>query len=147
MEMIPERQLLMSRMSDLALKVQEKEMSKQDAIDELIYIRDCIDSYYVAETERKQIKALTMAIESLRRGTPDFHADWQPISDGLLPDAGEYFVTWEAKNSGSRFIEIAEYFMNDYGDMVWDVSRMEANGYHDIKIIAWMDMPKGWEGE
>ena len=147
MEMIPERQLLMSRMSDLALKVQEKEMSKQDAIDELIYIRDCIDSYYVAETERKQIKALTMAIESLRRGTPDFHADWQPISDGLLPDAGEYFVTWEAKNSGSRFIEIAEYFMNDYGDMVWDVSRMEANGYHDIKIIAWMDMPKRWEGE
>ena len=147
MEMIPERQLLMSRMSDLALKVQEKEMSKQDAIDELIYIRDCIDSYYVAETERKQIKALTMAIESLRRGTPDFHADWQPISDGLLPDAGEYFVTWEAKNSGSRFIEIAEYFMNEYGDMVWDVSRMEANGYHDIKIIAWMDMPKRWDGE
>ena len=147
MEMIPERQLLMSRMSDLALKVQEKEMSKKDAIDELIYIRDCIDSYYVAETERKQIKALTMAIESLRRGTPDFHADWQPISDGLLPDAGEYFVTWEAKNSGSRFIEIAEYFMNDYGDMVWDVSRMEANGYHDIKIIAWMDMPKRWDGE
>ena len=147
MEMIPERQLLMSRMSDLALKVQEKEMSKQDAIDELIYIRDCIDSYYVAETERKQIKALTMAIESLRQGTPDFHADWQPISDGLLPDAGEYFVTWEAKNSGSRFIEIAEYFMNDYGDMVWDVSRMEANGYHDIKIIAWMDMPKRWDGE
>ena len=147
MEMIPERQLLMSRMSDLALKVQEKEMSKQDAIDELIYIRDCIDSYYVAETERKQIKALTMAIESLRQGTPDFHADWQPISDGLLPDAGEYFVTWEAKNSGSRFIEIAEYFMNDYGDMVWDVSRMEANGYHDIKIIAWMDMPKRWDGD
>ena len=137
----------MSRMSDLALKVQEKEMSKKDAIDELIYIRDCIDSYYVAETERKQIKALTMAIESLRRGTPDFHADWQPISDGLLPDAGEYFVTWEAKNSGSRFIEIAEYFMNEYGDMVWDVSRMEANGYHDIKIIAWMDMPKRWDGE
>ena len=145
--MIPERQLLMSRMSDLALKMQEKEMSKKDAIDELIYIRDCIDSYYVAETERKQIKALTMAIESLRQGTPDFHADWQPISDGLLPDAGEYFVTWEAKNSGSRFIEIAEYFMNDYGDMVWDVSRMEKNGYHDIKIIAWMDMPKRWEGE
>ena len=144
--MIPERQLLMSRMSDLALKMQEKEMSKKDAIDELIYIRDCIDSYYVAETERKQIKALTMAIESLRQGTPDFHADWQPISDGLLPDAGEYFVTWEAKNSGSRFIEIAEYFMNDYGDMVWDVSRMEKNGYHDIKIIAWMDMPVRWEG-
>ena len=147
MEMIPERQLLMSRMSDLALKMQEKEMSKKNAIDELIYIRDCIDSYYVAETERKQIKALTMAIESLRRGTPDFHADWQPISDGLLPDAGEYFVTWEAKNSGSGFIEIAEYFMNEYGDMVWDVSRMEKNGYHDIKIIAWMDMPKRWEGE
>jgi len=147
MEMILERQLLMSRMSDLALKMQEKEMSKKDAIDELIYIRDCIDSYYVAETERKQIKALTMAIESLRQGTPDFHADWQPISDGLLPDAGEYFVTWEAKNSGSRFIEIAEYFMNEYGDMVWDVSRMEKNGYHDIKIIAWMDMPKRWEGE
>ena len=66
---------------------------------------------------------------------------------GILPDAGEYFVTWEAKNSGSRFIEIAEYFMNDYGDMVWDVSRMEKNGYHDIKIIAWMDMPKRWEGD
>ena len=137
----------MSRMSDLALKVQEKEMSKKDAIDELIYIRDCIDGYYTIETERKQIKALTMAIESLRQATPDFHADWQPISDGLLPDAGEYFVTWEAKNSGSRFIEIAEYFMNEYGDMVWDVSRMEKNGYHDIKIIAWMDMPVRWEGE
>ena len=145
--MIPERQLLMSRMSDLALKIQEKEMSKKDAIDELIYIRDCIDGYYTTETERQQIKALTMAIESLRQGTPDFHADWQPISDGLLPDAGEYFVTWEAKNSGSRFIEIAEYFMNEYGDMVWDVSRMEKNGYHDIKIIAWMDMPVRWEGE
>lgn len=150
--MIPERQLLMSRMSDLALKMQEKEeLSKQDAIDELIYIRDCIDSYYVAETERKQIKALTMAIESLRRGTPDFHADWQPISDGLLPDAGEYFVTWEGKSktsgTASRFIEIAEYFMNEYGDMVWDVSRMEKNGYHDVKIIAWMDMPDRWEGD
>ena len=61
----------MSRMSDLALKVQEKEMSKKDAIDELIYIRDCIDGYYTIETERKQIKTLTMAIESLRQGTPD----------------------------------------------------------------------------
>ena len=145
--MIPERQLLMSRMSDLALKVQEKEMSKKDAIDELIYIRDCIDGYYTIETERKQIKALTMAIESLRQGTPDFHADWQPVSDGLLPDAGEYFVTWEVTDTHVRFIEIAEYYMNEYGDMVWDVSRMEANGYHDIKIIAWMDMPKRWDGE
>ena len=81
----------------------------------------------------------------------DFHADWQPISDGL-PNPGLYFITWEGKRdnqkTASRFIELAEYYENYDGDgYSWDVSHIEANGYHDIKIIAWMDLPDKWEGD
>ena len=81
----------------------------------------------------------------------DFHADWQLISENILPSAGLYFITWEGKrdnqNTASRYIELAEYFENHYGDLEWDVSHIEANGYHDIRIIAWMDLPDKWEGD
>lgn len=132
----------MSKMSDLQVQIQEVETISKKAV---------IDAFKVWLIDNNDMRRFEEVVKDLKpvaqkKHECDFHADWQPISDGLLPDAGEYFVTWEAKNSGSRFIEISEYFMNEYGDMVWDVSRMEANGYHDIKIIAWMDMPVRWEG-
>lgn len=87
----------------------------------------------------------------IRNQEYDFHADWQLISDNILPSAGLYFITWEGKKGNqekpSRFIEIAEYVENHYGDLEWDVSHIEAKGYHDIKVIAWMDLPDKWEGD
>ena len=42
-------------------------MTTEEAIDQLLYIRDCLDMTFAIESERKQIIALTMAIEALRK--------------------------------------------------------------------------------
>ena len=87
----------------------------------------------------------------IRNQEYDFYADWQPVSDGIMPDEGLYFITWEGKigecDKVFRFIEMAEYQSNYFGDSLWDVSHIEAKGYHDIKVIAWMDLPDKWEGD
>lgn len=131
-------------------------MTREEAIIKLQYIRMHYPSKDIENLEADN--ALYMAIEALKQeprfghcNKCDFHADWQLISENILPSEGEYFITWEGKMGNqkrpSRFIELAEYVENHYGDMEWDVSHIEANGYHDIKVIAWMDLPDKWEGD
>lgn len=82
----------------------------------------------------------------------DFYADWQPISDGILPNEDDlYLITWEGTRNDrrERWIETAEYcmFYGDEYNCYWDVKHIEKRGFKDVKVIAWMDLPNKWEGE
>ena len=76
----------------------------------------------------------------------DFQANWQPISEGCIPKEGLYFITWEGTWGNTpvrdRWIEKAEYD----GDN-WHVDHIEQRGFRNIKVIAWMELPKRWEGD
>lgn len=81
----------------------------------------------------------------------DHEADWQPVSDGIMPDEGLYLITWEGtwntyKPMRDRWIELAEYFIVD-GEGQWSLDHIAIRGFKDIKVIAWMDLPEKWGGD
>jgi len=83
----------------------------------------------------------------------DHEADWQPISDGLMPDEGLYFITWEGTFEGiseikGRWIEMAEYYIPEGEEEgKWSLDHIAIRGFKDINVIAWMDLPEKWEGD
>ena len=99
--MMSERQLLMSKMSDLQVQIQEVETISKKAV---------IDAFKVWLIDNNDMRRFEEVVKDLKpvaqkKHECDFHADWQPISDGLLPDAGEYFVTWDVSDAVLSFVD------------------------------------------
>lgn len=75
--------------------------------------------------------------------------DW--ISDDLPDTEGEYLIAWKGKlgmteDWGRTFMEIADYHPAiDSFDEAWDVAHIYDRGWTDVKVLAWMPLPKFYE--
>ena len=86
--------------------------------------------------------------------------DWIPCSEILPEKSGEYYVTWTAPVcNGKRFVEIIEFTapQPDYdegeGCFIYpgenEVGEWETYDIHykDVEVLAWMSIPKPYDGE
>lgn len=122
-------------------------ISRQEAIDELIAMREHIES-------RMSVIGCTayeMAIEALRepeRAT----GKWIPCSERLPEEYGEYLITWETSKAPTRFIGFAEGeetgVWDDQHDRFvfsWLPEDYIIERYPDWRVIAWMPLPEPYK--
>lgn len=79
---------------------------------------------------------------------------WIPVDKDEPDKYGEYFITWITSASKKRFVGIAECEVTDEYDydkdrfkVRWLLDDYIAKSYSDVKVTAWMPLPKPWKGE
>lgn len=79
---------------------------------------------------------------------------WIDVKDSVPEENGEYLITWTGvlgANSTKRskpLIGIAEYEIyepENYED--WITTDNEFRHYHDIKVLAWQELPEPYKGD
>ena len=59
-------------------------MTRGEAINNLKRVGERLDMTYANQQEKEELEAINMGIEALTKyRESDFHADWQPIEDGI----------------------------------------------------------------
>lgn len=84
-------------------------MDNREVVNWLIRIRDRLMT-----TSSKQFKALTIAIDDLKKQEQD---RWIPVSKDLPKKNGDYLVTCEV--CGERYVEESFFCRCDDGDVFW----------------------------
>ena len=83
------------------------------------------------------------------RGKEEGKSKWIPCSERLPEEYGEYLITWTGllgANSTERtkpLIGIAEYEIYEPENYEgWITTDYEFRHYHDIKVLAWQELPE-----
>lgn len=98
-------------------------------------------------TATVSVYALDNLVESVNRT-----GHWIPVSERLPEESGEYLITWtgilgeHGEKRTKPLLGIAEYEIyepENYED--WITTENEFEHYRDIKVSAWMPLPKPFE--
>ena len=101
----------------------------------------CFACYNDAQAFRGEIEKLPSVTQKSGK--------WIPASKRLPEKGGEYLITWTGvcgKQRSKPLIGIAEYEIyepENYED--WITTDNEFRHYHDIKVLAWQELPKPYE--
>lgn len=124
-------------------------MTPEEAKLTINYLKEMQEGYIEGEGyERHPLPewyALDKAIETIEQTT------WIPVSERLPEEYGEYLITWTTSQSKRPFIGISEGEVTSEYDHEHNRFKFEwlledyVKNYPDVKVIAWMPLPKQYE--
>ena len=92
--------------------------------------------------------------QSVEGGHRMSYDDWISCDDKLPEREDEYLVTWEGtigENIRHTGMSIMYYDITKDDDdeeiRYWDTEEVEGNGYRDVQVTAWMELPERYRGD